>query len=79
MATLFEPTKLNNIALKNRFVRSATWLGLADGDGYPTEELTQALVDVARGGVGLIISGHACVSRKGGPGGASWPCTATTI
>ena len=68
MATLFEATKLNNIALENRFVRSATWEGMATPDGYPTQRLTQVLVDLARGGVGLIITSHAYVSREGQAG-----------
>ena len=38
MATLFEPTKLNNIALKNRLVRSAAWLGFSSEE-YVTMRL----------------------------------------
>lgn len=68
MATLFEATKLGNIALENRFVRSATWEGLATPDGYPTSMLTQVLVNLARGGVGLIITSHAYVTREGQAG-----------
>ncbi len=68
MAGLFEATKLNNMALENRFVRSATWEGMATPDGYPTERLTQVLVNLARGGVGLIITSHAYVSREGQAG-----------
>jgi 2,4-dienoyl-CoA reductase-like NADH-dependent reductase (Old Yellow Enzyme family) len=68
MAHLFEATKLDNIALENRFVRSATWEGLATPDGYPTSMLTQVLVNLARGGVGLIITSHAYVSREGQAG-----------
>ncbi len=68
MAGLFETTRLNNITLKNRFVRSATWYGFADTDGYPMKELTEVLVRLARGEVGLIISGHAYVSPEGQAG-----------
>src|SRR5208283_5437761 len=63
MATLFEATKLNGIALQNRSVRSATWEGLAAGDGQPTEKLTRVLTDLAAGGVGMIITSHAYVSQ----------------
>lgn len=68
MATLFEATKLSGMALRNRSVRSATWEGLAAPDGCPTERLTQVLVDLAAGGVGMIISSHAYVSREGQAG-----------
>ena len=68
MTKLFETTTLGNIVLENRFVRSATWEGLAAPDGCPTERLTQVLVNLARGGVGLIITSHAYVSREGQAG-----------
>ncbi|MFP3999174.1 MAG: NADH:flavin oxidoreductase [Desulfobacterales bacterium] len=70
MAQLFETTEINNMALKNRFVRSATYEGLAEEDGAVTQELSKMMVDLAKGGVGLIISSHAYVSRQGkaGPG-----------
>ncbi len=68
MAKLFETTTLNNMVLENRFVRSATWEGMATPEGYPTRRLTRVLVDLARGGVGLIITGHAYVSREGQAG-----------
>ncbi len=65
MGGLFEPFDLGNLKLANRLVRSATWLGLATGDGQVTAELTEALETLARGGVGLIITGHAYVSPEG--------------
>lgn len=33
MATLFEQTSINNMAMQNRIVRSATWEGMCDEDG----------------------------------------------
>ncbi len=68
MATLFEKTRLNGMELSNRSVRSATWEGLADPAGYPTDRLTQVYVDLAKGGVGMIISGHVYVSEEGQAG-----------
>jgi 2,4-dienoyl-CoA reductase-like NADH-dependent reductase (Old Yellow Enzyme family) len=70
MAELFESSTINNVVLANRFVRSATWEGMADKDGSVTARLIDLMVQLARGGVGLIISGHAFVSREGqaGPG-----------
>ena len=61
---LFESTSINGMNLANRFVRSATWEGLADKGGV-TEKLTGMMVELARGGVGLIISGFAFVRPDG--------------
>jgi len=36
MATLFETTTINTMTLGNRFVRSATWEGMAGDDGSVT-------------------------------------------
>ncbi len=43
------------MALTNRFVRSATWAGMADDEGNSTPELTHLLSDLARGGVSLTV------------------------
>ena len=41
MAALFDCTSINGMSLANRFVRSATWEGLADEDGaLPPDSLT---------------------------------------
>jgi len=65
MAGLFEETGIKNMTLKNRFVRSATWTGLASADGGATDKLTALLTELAEGGVGLILTGHAFVSPGG--------------
>jgi 2,4-dienoyl-CoA reductase-like NADH-dependent reductase (Old Yellow Enzyme family) len=65
MAELFETTVLNGVALSNRFIRSATWEGLAAPGGYATDELGRLLMGLAQGKVGLIITGHAYVSPEG--------------
>jgi len=65
MTHLFESTTINGMTLANRFVRSATWEGLATPEGYTTDALTRLLLDLAQGKVGLIISSHAFVSREG--------------
>lgn len=65
MSRLFEATCINGLVLTNRFVRSATWEGLASPDGSSTEALVKVSADLARGGVGLIVSGHAYVSAEG--------------
>jgi 2,4-dienoyl-CoA reductase-like NADH-dependent reductase (Old Yellow Enzyme family) len=65
MKELFESTVLKGMSLSNRFVRSATWEGLASPEGYGTEELAKCWVDLAHGKVGLIITGHAYVNPEG--------------
>jgi len=65
MADLFEATVLNGLVLSNRFVRSATWEGLAAPGGYGSEKLGNLWRGLARGIVGLIITGHAYVSPEG--------------
>lgn len=54
--------------MANRFVRSATWEGLATDKSFCSPELTQLLVRLAKGGVGLIISSHSTVSPEGQAG-----------
>jgi 2,4-dienoyl-CoA reductase-like NADH-dependent reductase (Old Yellow Enzyme family) len=68
MSNLFESTEINGMRLANRFLRSATWEGMAADDGAVTPRLTQTMVALAEGGVGLIISGHAYVSPEGQAG-----------
>jgi 2,4-dienoyl-CoA reductase-like NADH-dependent reductase (Old Yellow Enzyme family) len=65
---LFETTAIRGMVLPNRFVRSATWEGLASPDGHSTWALNEVSVALARGGVGLIISGHAYVRPEGRAG-----------
>jgi 2,4-dienoyl-CoA reductase-like NADH-dependent reductase (Old Yellow Enzyme family) len=62
---LFESTTINGMALKNRFIRSATWEGMATEDGRVTPKLIDTMMALAEGGVGLIISGHAYVAPVG--------------
>jgi 2,4-dienoyl-CoA reductase-like NADH-dependent reductase (Old Yellow Enzyme family) len=65
MARLFEVTRIKNLKLPNRFIRSATWEGLAQEDGACTQELIELMVELAQNKVGLIISGHTYVSSEG--------------
>lgn len=65
MNKLFTKTTINGLTLKNRFIRAATWEGLATPEGAVTPKLTDMLVTLAKGGVGLIISSHAYVSKEG--------------
>jgi 2,4-dienoyl-CoA reductase-like NADH-dependent reductase (Old Yellow Enzyme family) len=62
---LFEHTRIKDLELANRFIRSATWEGLADVNGACTPELIDRMAELARGKVGLMITGHAYVHRAG--------------
>lgn len=55
---------INQIEIRNRTVRSATHGSLGD-EGYVTDKLIQALVRLAEGGVGLIVTGAAAVAPEG--------------
>ena len=65
MSKLFEPTSIGTLDIPNRFVRSATAERLADEEGRPLPELTEMYAALARGGVGLVITGHAYVHPGG--------------
>jgi 2,4-dienoyl-CoA reductase-like NADH-dependent reductase (Old Yellow Enzyme family) len=65
MASLFDTTRINDLTLPNRFIRSATWTGLAGADGACAPRLIDLMVELARGKVGLIVTGHAYVSSEG--------------
>ena len=65
MSKLFEESSINGMSLKNRFVRAATWEGLATKEGEVTPKLIKMMALLAKGSVGLIISSHSYVSQEG--------------
>ena len=65
MSKLFESSEINGMKLANRFVRSATWEGMASPEGAVTPKLIETMRTLAKGGVGLIISSHAYVRPDG--------------
>jgi 2,4-dienoyl-CoA reductase-like NADH-dependent reductase (Old Yellow Enzyme family) len=68
MTELFAPSEINGMKISNRFVRSATWSGMATDDGASTPQLVDLMRDLAKGGVGLIITGHAYIQKDGQAG-----------
>lgn len=68
MGTMFEACMINGLQTSNRFVRSATWEGMATEDGKVTPKLIELMTELAKGGVGLIISSHAYVRPDGQAG-----------
>ena len=65
MSKLFESTHIKGMALKNRFVRSATFEAMADEKGACTSDLINLTRDLAAGDVGLVITGYAYINLKG--------------
>jgi 2,4-dienoyl-CoA reductase-like NADH-dependent reductase (Old Yellow Enzyme family) len=65
MSVLFEKSEIKGMELNNRLVRSATHEAMADENGFPTERLFKLYEGLAKGGVGLIITGYAYVARDG--------------
>lgn len=70
MTDVFEPIEMNGMRLPNRFVRSATYEGLAAEDGRVTDALLALYGELARGDIGLTVVGYAFVqpNGKGAPG-----------
>jgi len=62
---LFSPRHIGTLPLPNRLVRSATAERMADADGRPRPQLKRLYQELARGGVGLIITGHMFVHPSG--------------
>jgi 2,4-dienoyl-CoA reductase-like NADH-dependent reductase (Old Yellow Enzyme family) len=68
MSEMFESTEINGMKLANRFVRSATWEGMAGDDGSCSSKLVDLMSQLAKGDVGLIITSHAYVRQDGQAG-----------
>jgi 2,4-dienoyl-CoA reductase-like NADH-dependent reductase (Old Yellow Enzyme family) len=68
MSILFEPAEINGMKLKNRFVRSATYEAMAGIDGTVEDRLVNLMAELARGDLGLIITGHTFVTKEGQAG-----------
>jgi len=64
----FAPALMGSLSLPNRFVRSATFEGLANAQGLCSPQLTKLLVRLAAAKVGLIITGQTAVSEEGRTG-----------
>ncbi len=65
MSALFTPKTLGKTQISNRFVRSATNEGMATPEGEVTDRLVKVYKNLAKGGVGMIISGHMFIDPLG--------------
>ncbi|MBR0262001.1 MAG: NADH:flavin oxidoreductase [Selenomonadaceae bacterium] len=62
MKNIFDAVELKNLRLKNRLVRSATWEALAAQDGQIFDDTYEIYRELAKGGVGAIITGFTSVA-----------------
>jgi 2,4-dienoyl-CoA reductase-like NADH-dependent reductase (Old Yellow Enzyme family) len=62
---LFSQITIGNLSLKNRLVRSATYEGAADRNGVPGDNYLPIYRELARNGVGMIITGFSYIARSG--------------
>jgi 2,4-dienoyl-CoA reductase-like NADH-dependent reductase (Old Yellow Enzyme family) len=62
---IFSEYSIGKLKLKNRIVRSATYEGCADINGFPTHKYTSMYKTLAKNNVGMIITGFAFVSKDG--------------
>jgi 2,4-dienoyl-CoA reductase-like NADH-dependent reductase (Old Yellow Enzyme family) len=62
---LFEPIALGNVQIKNRFVNAATYEGMATEAGKITDDIVARYRKLARGEIGLIITGNVYVHPLG--------------
>jgi 2,4-dienoyl-CoA reductase-like NADH-dependent reductase (Old Yellow Enzyme family) len=65
MSQLFSPMKIGSLELRNRFVRSATFEGMAKENGEVSDDILKLYRNLSRGGIGLIISGFFYVDQSG--------------
>ena len=64
MAGIFEPLTISGITLRNRFIRSATLENLGK-HGLVTDKLVSVYRELAKGGIGLIITGGLFPEKEG--------------
>src|SRR4030042_4647062 len=60
---VLQPYRINNMKLRNRIMRSATWDGTADEKGEVTPDSMAIYRELGSGGIGLIVTGYAFVSH----------------
>ena len=65
MTSLFEQGSIGAVKLKNRMIRSATWEGMCEQSGRPTQKLIDYYCDLVKGGIGMIISGYTFIRPEG--------------
>jgi len=67
---LFQPIRLGEMEVKNRFVLAPMATNFSSRDGFVTEQLKAYYEERARGGAGLVMIEEACIDAPVGKGGA---------
>lgn len=62
---VFKQARIGKLLIKNRLVRSATYEAMASEDGRVTDKLVDLYGLLAKGGIGLIITGYTYVQKNG--------------
>jgi 2,4-dienoyl-CoA reductase-like NADH-dependent reductase (Old Yellow Enzyme family) len=62
---VFSPGRIGQVEIKNRLVRSATYENVATAEGQVSDKLIEIYETLAKGGIGLIITGATSVHPKG--------------
>jgi 2,4-dienoyl-CoA reductase-like NADH-dependent reductase (Old Yellow Enzyme family) len=62
---LFSPFQIGNLMIDNRFIRSATFESAANDDGSVSEDYAKIYRRLAKGKIGMIITGMISISEEG--------------
>jgi 2,4-dienoyl-CoA reductase-like NADH-dependent reductase (Old Yellow Enzyme family) len=62
---LFEKTSIKSLELSNRAIKSSTWSGTGDQKGYVTDRSAEFYGELAKGDIGLILTGYQYVMTNG--------------
>ncbi|HVN79964.1 MAG TPA: twin-arginine translocation signal domain-containing protein [Terriglobia bacterium] len=62
---LFEKTWIGSLELPNRAIKSSTWSGMGDQKGRVTDRVLEFYGELARGDIGLILTGYQYVMTNG--------------
>lgn len=62
---IFDNAQIGNILLENRIIRSATFEGMADEEGFPTNDYMNFYKTLSKQSIGGIITGFSYISREG--------------
>jgi len=65
LKTLFSSKKIGNVQIKNRIVRSATFMHIAEKYGFVGDRYLKVYDELAKGGTGLIITGAVAIDPTG--------------
>jgi 2,4-dienoyl-CoA reductase-like NADH-dependent reductase (Old Yellow Enzyme family) len=64
-APYFAPGRIGSLEVRNRLIRAATSETMATAEGEVTDDLIGLYTNLAKGGAGLLITGHMYVEQRG--------------